>query len=331
MPRKEPEGAPLVTARVSEPQRAATLLRDGQLVAFPTETVYGLGARCDDDAAVRAIYRAKGRPDDNPLIVHIGKLDMLSTLSDRPPMAAYDLLDAFAPGPITVIVPASDQVSRVTTAGLPTVGIRIPEPEPTREMLSLVGVGVAAPSANRSGRPSPTTVEAVLEDLDGRIHGVLTGAPSRIGIESSIVDLTTDPPLLLRPGAICLSQIQSILPAARALDPRGAHTHRAPGLRHRHYAPRAAVSLIDPDEPVARLARDEAYISTAALGIHPNAASAEQLMVYPTAEALQQDFFEALRRCDRAGFVRIIVRKPPPASDGLAGLLDRMERAAGRS
>ena len=331
MPRNEPEGAPLKTARMSEPQRAATLLRDGQLVAFPTETVYGLGARCDDDAAVRAIYRAKGRPDDNPLIVHIGALDMLPTLSDRPPMAAYDLLDAFAPGPITVIVPASDQVSRVTTAGLPTVGIRIPEPEPTREMLSLVGTGIAAPSANRSGRPSPTTVEAVLEDLYGRIHGVLTGTPSRIGIESSIVDLTTDPPLLLRPGAISLSQIQSIVPAARALDPRGAHSHRAPGLRHRHYAPRATITLIGPDDLVTSLSRDEAYISTEAPGIDPKSTSPGQLVIYPTVEDLQQDFFEALRRCDRAGFVRIIVRKPLLTSDAVAGLLDRMERAAGRS
>lgn len=330
MSRFEPEGAPLETARVSEPQRAATLLRDGHLVAFPTETVYGLGARCDDDAAVRAIYRAKGRPDDNPLIVHIGAVDMLASLSEQPPEAAYDLLEAFAPGPITVIVPASDRVSRVTTAGLSTVGIRIPEPVRTREMLSLLDTGIAAPSANRSGRPSPTTVEAVLEDLDGRIHGVLIGAPSRIGIESSIIDVTTDPPLLLRPGAISLSQIQSIVPAARALDPRAGHTHRAPGLRHRHYAPRAAVTLIDPDEPVALLADNEAYISTAAPSMQPRSTTPGQLMVYPSIEALQQDFFEALRRCDRAGFARVIVRKPVSGSDDLAGLVDRMERAAGR-
>mgnify|MGYP000775350398 FL=1 len=189
------------------PQIAADLIRRGELVAIPTETVYGLGANGLDEAAVTKIFEAKGRPQDNPLILHICGAEQIELFCHDVPGAAYELAKKFWPGPLTMVLPARDCVPRRTTGGLSTVAVRCPDNAVTREIIRLAGVPIAAPSANISGKPSTTTAQHVLHDHDGKIAAIVDGGPCRVGVESTIVDLTEDRPRLLRPGGITPEQL----------------------------------------------------------------------------------------------------------------------------
>ncbi|RRR65549.1 MAG: threonylcarbamoyl-AMP synthase [Candidatus Viridilinea halotolerans] len=224
---------------------AAQLLRQGQLVAFPTETVYGLGADALCATAVAAIFAAKGRPAEDPLIVHLAELaDLPQVVASVPPLA-YQLAAAFWPGPLTLILPRGPAVPLAVTAGRDTVAVRIPDHPVARALLAATGRPLAAPSANRFGHTSPTTAAHVLADLDGRIAAVLDGGPTPIGVESSVLDLTTHPPALLRPGGVSLEQLQALIGTV-ALGPRptsGAGLV-APGLIERHYAPTSSLWLV---------------------------------------------------------------------------------------
>ena len=231
------------------PVLAAELIKGGQLVAIPTETVYGLGANGLDETAVAKIFEAKGRPQDNPLILHICGPEQIGLFCHHIPQKAYDLARAYWPGPLTMVLPARDSVPRRTTAGLDTVAVRCPDNAVTREIIRLSGVPIAAPSANLSGKPSTTTAEHVLHDHDGRIAAVVDGGPCRVGVESTIVDLTEDRPRLLRPGGITPEQLIAVLgdlvvdKAVTAQIDKDAVV-KAPGMKYRHYAPAEPVVIV---------------------------------------------------------------------------------------
>ena len=239
------------TKRLSQQdiQTAADLLRAGGLVGIPTETVYGLGANGLDPAAVGRIFQAKGRPQDNPLILHIPGADWLERYCRDIPAAAYELARRFWPGPLTMVLRRRDNVPDQVTAGLDTVGMRCPAHPLCRAVIQAADVPVAAPSGNTSGRPSPTTAAHMLEDMDGRIDAILDGGPCSVGVESTIVDLTCTPPRLLRPGGITLEQLRAALgevavdPAVTRLMGAGERP-RAPGMKYRHYAPKAPVTVV---------------------------------------------------------------------------------------
>ena len=228
---------------------AAGIIQQGGLVAFPTETVYGLGANGLDEASVAKIFEAKGRPQDNPLILHICGPEQIELFCHHIPQKAYDLARTYWPGPLTMVLPARDSVPRRTTAGLDTVAVRCPDNAVTREIIRLSGVPIAAPSANLSGKPSTTTAEHVLHDHDGRIAAVVDGGPCRVGVESTIVDLTEDRPRLLRPGGITPEQLIAVLgdlvvdKAVTAQIDKDAVV-KAPGMKYRHYAPAEPVVIV---------------------------------------------------------------------------------------
>ena len=231
------------------PAIAAELIRQGELVAIPTETVYGLGADGLNEAAVAKIFEAKGRPQDNPLILHIWDAKQMEQFCHDIPKAAYDLAKAFWPGPLTMVLPAREIVPKRTTGGLSTVALRCPDNAVTREIIRLSGVPIAAPSANISGKPSTTTAQHVLHDHDGKIAAVVDGGPCRVGVESTIVDLTEDRPRLLRPGGITPEQLVSVLgdlvvdKAVTAQIDKDAVV-KAPGMKYRHYAPSEPVVIV---------------------------------------------------------------------------------------
>ena len=228
---------------------AAEILRQGGLVGIPTETVYGLGANGLNPEAVSHIFQAKGRPQDNPLILHIPEASWLERYCKEIPLTAYQLAQAFWPGPMTMILKRKDIVPDVVTAGMDTVGMRCPSHPLCREIIALAQVPVAAPSGNTSGRPSPTTAEHMLEDMNGKIDAIVAGGPCSVGVESTIIDLTCQPPRLLRPGGITLEQLESVLgevavdPAVTRLMGAG-EKPKAPGMKFRHFAPKAPVTVV---------------------------------------------------------------------------------------
>lgn len=231
-------------------KEAAEILKRGGLVAFPTETVYGLGANALDEKAARKIYEAKGRPSDNPLIAHVADFEGIRPLVSRMPEMGRKLAEAFWPGPMTLVFPKSDLVPLGTTGGLDTVAVRMPSDPVARTLIRLAGVPVAAPSANTSGRPSPTRAEHVYQDMEGRIEMIIDGGPVGIGVESTIVDVTEDVPVLLRPGAVTMEMLESVVREVRIdpaiLGPVSPDLKpKAPGMKYRHYAPNADLTLVE--------------------------------------------------------------------------------------
>ena len=231
------------------PAIAAEILKNGGLVALPTETVYGLGANGLDERAVASIFEAKGRPGDNPLILHVAEPGDMERFCHHIPASAYALAEAFWPGPLTIVLPARPCVPKRTTGGLDTVAIRCPATQVTREIIRLAGVPVAAPSANISGKPSTTTAEHVRHDHDGRIDAIVDGGACQVGVESTIVDLTEDTPRLLRPGGISPEQLLAVLGdlvVDRAVTGQIDHDEvvKAPGMKYRHYAPQEPVVIV---------------------------------------------------------------------------------------
>lgn len=234
---------------IKELEQAIYILRKGGLVAFPTETVYGLGGNGLDEEAAQKIYAAKGRPSDNPLIIHISDIEALHELSCEIPQAAKQLAEAFWPGPLTMILKKSDKVPFGTTGGLDTVAIRMPGDSIALALIRESGVYIAAPSANTSGRPSPTKAEHVMEDLNGRIDMIIDGGPVGIGLESTIIDLTSDIPTILRPGYITQDMLKSVIGEIDmdhgVLDSLSDIKPKAPGMKYKHYAPKGDITIYE--------------------------------------------------------------------------------------
>ena len=318
--------------------QAGSLLAQGALVAFPTETVYGLGANARSEAAVQRIFAAKGRPSDNPLIVHIAKTQDLVELVQAVSPTAQKLIDRFWPGPLTLVFPKTDAVPDAVTAGLNSVAIRIPEHPWALEILEHAGVPVAAPSANRSGSPSATTWEAVRDDLDGRVEGIVCGPPTDIGLESTVVDTTRLHPRVLRPGKVSYEELKKVCPDMEPYrgdgpsnDPPAGndlssspHAPNSPGLRHRHYQPMARVQIVL--HPESTPPKKTCYI-----GMQPPVPAAGYLSycLVRTLEEYAQVLFDFFRKADRLGADRIECQQVPEIGLGTA-LMDRLKRASQR-
>jgi L-threonylcarbamoyladenylate synthase len=314
----------MITQRTDDPEKAARWLRAGDCVAFPTETVYGLGANALHPEAVAKIFEAKGRPTDNPLIVHLASVEQVERVAQDLSSAAWALLRAFSPGPLTCVVPKRDDVPSITTAGLDTVGVRVPALPVTHAFLKACAVPVAAPSANRSGRPSPTTWEAVRHDLDERIRGILIGPKSPTGIESTVIDTTTDPPVVLRPGAVSIEEARRIVPELSMADSVG-QKKRSPGTRHRHYAPDAAVEVASAEGAIP--GAQAAYLG---LNCPTRSGSWGHVVLASDVPDYAARLYAALRKFDAEGMDRVVCEPVEPTGLGRA-LMDRIRRAAGHA
>jgi L-threonylcarbamoyladenylate synthase len=312
------------TVLTDSPEHAAEFIRHGGVVAFPTETVYGLGADVFDESAIQKIFEAKQRPADNPLIAHVGNLVQIGELAADTSLAARKLIESFFPGPLTIVLPKTARVPRVATAGLETIGVRMPGNETARRFLSACGVPVVAPSANLSGRPSPTTWMAVLEDLDGRIDCILQGDQAEVGIESTVVDCTDDVPVVLRKGAVSIEQLREVVPEIVCLSAGDIATAaKSPGLKHKHYSPRAAVKLVEPGS--VHVTSTDAYIGMR----EPNGEPGFQ-RVCASLQEYAHSLFEFFRESDRRGMTRIVCEAVEEEGIG-AALMDRIRRAASTS
>lgn len=312
------------TAKIQSVGTAAEILGAGGIVAIPTETVYGLACDATNKAAVRRIYRIKGRPSDNPLIVHISKpaeIDQIAQIN-QPFVSA--LIDRFWPGPMTLVLKRKADFPDYVCADLDTVAVRCPDHDVFREIIEASGTPLAAPSANLSGRPSGTTWSAVLEDLEGTIDAVYLSDYVPLGIESTVIDCTTDVPVILRPGSLTVEEVRSVCPNL-AMSAADSTLLRSPGTTHEHYAPSADVQLVD--HPVAMT-----YGATAFIGLtHPEPSSGYALtMVCASIEEYAENLFSFFRRCDRLGIEVIHCEAVQPVRIGLA-LLDRIQRASTKS
>ncbi len=311
------------TKLTSSSDVAAHYIFSGEIVAFPTETVYGLGANVFDEAAIKKIFLAKGRPSDNPLIAHIGSLSQLDLLADDIPPAAAKLIDGFFPGPLTIVLPKRDDVPAIATAGLDTIGVRMPLHQLALSFIRACRMPLVAPSANLSGKPSPTTWQAVKMDLDGRIACILKGEPTDVGLESTVVDCTGEEPVVLRAGAITLEQLQEVIPQIQ-LAKLAAHAPvRSPGLKYKHYAPQAQVVIVA-EANAAIPAIDAAFI-----GLHSpqNRSAFQRVQRCADVAEYAQKVFQFFRDCDAAGVNVIYCEAVSETGLGLA-LMDRIKRAA---
>lgn len=329
---------------------AAEVLRAGGLVAFPTETVYGLGANALDTNAADSIYSAKGRPSDNPLIVHIADTDALPGLVSSIPAAAPELMEVFWPGPLTLVMPKSDRIPSVITAGLDTVAIRMPSHPIALALIKKAGIPVAAPSANSSGRPSPTLAKHVMEDMNGKVDIIIDGGSSRVGVESTVLDLTAEPPMVLRPGGVTLEQLRKLLGVVN-IDPSltkgiaGNIIPRSPGMKYRHYAPKAAMLLVQGpyERVVSEIGRRASLCvgegtATGILTTDETAAYYEPALhtscrflsmgsrLHP--ETLASNLFKCLREFDERKVDVILAEAPETGGIGSA-VMNRMIKAAG--
>ncbi len=308
---------------------ASLVLRQGGLVVFPTETVYGLGANALDARAVMKIFEAKGRPPDNPLIVHVAEISeagRVAFLSDT----ARKLMSRFWPGPLTLVLPARENVPAEVRANLPTVAVRMPAQPVAMELIRLAEVPVAAPSANLSGRPSPTDAEAATEDLGEKVDIILDGGATRVGVESTVLDVTGDRSVLLRPGGVSIEMLEGFL-GYRPLLPGGEEgiARRSPGTRYRHYAPRIPL-LLREDECVWGKVEGWEPEYRAYVGIRPPVGSFGFVLLFADLEAYARGLFSSLRQLERSGARVIVADWPEEARVGLA-LRDRLKRASGSS
>lgn len=325
---------------------AVELLRAGKLVAFPTETVYGLGGDAYDKTASARIYAAKGRPSDNPLIVHIAEVSELKKLARDIPDTAYTLADRFWPGPLTMILNKKDVIPKETTGGLDTVAIRMPSHPIARRLIQECGLPIAAPSANASGRPSTTKAEHVIEDLNGRIDMIIDGGSSDIGLESTIVDLTCSPALILRPGYITIEMLREVIPDIaydKAVIKRvrdDSIVAKAPGMKYKHYAPKGDLTIYEGSPEAVIAAINAAAAGKAAQGYKVGVlASREYADRYTTGtveivgaradeESIAAKLFDALRDFDKKGIEFIYAESFESDNLGQA-IMNRLLKAAG--
>lgn len=322
-------------------QEAARILREGGLVAFPTETVYGLGADAMNDEAVGKVYAAKGRPSDNPMIVHIASPAELLTLTDSVTEDMEKLARAFWPGPLTMVVAAKPAVSRITTGGLDTVAVRMPDNEITLRLIREAGMPLAGPSANLSGHPSPTSAAHVYDDLQGRIDAVIQGESCRVGIESTVVDMTAAEPVILRPGVITAAELGAVLHKAVTIDPAvlqkpTIHSDgslletgddfkpKSPGMKYKHYAPKAEMIIFNGEPEKVRLAIAAEKLARVEFGQKVG------VLIYDSdkPEEAAHEFFSQLRAFDKSGVDVILAAALKEDGVGLA-VMNRMFKSAG--
>ena len=308
--------------------RAAAILRAGGLVAFPTETVYGLGAVATDARAVARIFEAKERPHFDPLILHLGSADWLDRCVASVSPEAGRLAERFWPGPLTLVLPKRENIPDIVTSGLPTVAVRMPAHPVARALIAAVGLPVAAPSANRFGQISPTTAQAVQEELGARVDLILDGGPTQLGIESTIVALDKTGPRLLRPGPVTLEELCECLGRDVAVASATGATPESPGMLLRHYAPRTLLQLLD--APAAGFPVRERRVGLLAFRSVPAShgfAAVETLSATGDLREAAANLFAALRRLDAAGMDVIVAETVPEAGLGRA-IMDRLRKAA---
>lgn len=317
-------------------KRASEILKSGGIVAVPTETVYGLAASAYSDSAINAVFQAKGRPQDNPLIVHISRLDMLKDVARDIPDVAYECAKAFWPGPFTMVLPKGDSVANSVSAGLDTVAVRFPSDKTICDIIAQSGLPLAAPSANTSGKPSPTTAAHVIDDLDGKIDAVVIGGDCEVGVESTVVSLTSQKPRLLRPGAVTPEQLKRVLPDLVIDDAvleqlKQGEKAASPGMKYKHYAPKTEAFLVEgcsnsfvrfvnEKTDCAAVCFDEEYYN---INI--------QKMSYGSKRdenTLAQNLFSCLRDVDDLAANRVYIHAPSKDGVGLA-VYNRLIRACG--
>lgn len=321
-------------------KEAAKVICEGGIVAFPTETVYGLGANALNSEAVLKIFEAKGRPQDNPLIVHVADFDISKLVKSIPPLAKK-LMDKFWPGPLTIIFNKSDVIPDRTSAGLKTIGIRMPENETARKLISYSKVPIAAPSANISGKPSPTDVQRCIEDLSGKVDFILGEKPSKVGVESTIVDCTVNPPCVLRPGGITLEMLIEIEPSIY-IDPlvmekpKGNLKPKAPGMKYRHYAPKAPLTIFE--GPLNKVVEEINLRSNKGLRVgilctdetkdRYNCGEIISLGSRKNLKEIAKNLFESLRKFDDLG-VEVIYSEAFSFDDMGTAIMNRLQKSAG--
>lgn len=330
-------------------EEAAEYLRKGELVAFPTETVYGLGALINDESALKKIYEAKGRPQDNPLIVHICEVKQLYELVSEVNSKAFDLIQNFWPGPLTLIfnkkaivgeLESENSVacSQILSAGLPTIALRLPANETARKLIEIAGVPIAAPSANLSGKPSATSYKHVLEDFDGLISCVLkdtdTSSPAK-GLESTVIDCTSEPFRVLRLGSIELEELEKIMPLDLSALKGKTDKPASPGMKYRHYAPKAKVVLLEGSNnedfaktEISSEKRDDKEQPSAYIGLTtPPNELFEKVCLCNSLKVYAENLFAFFRECDNENIKTVYCEMPPP--DGLGRtIIDRLQKAA---
>ncbi len=316
-------------------KKAANIINRGGLVAFPTETVYGLGAAATDPEAVNRIYEAKGRPADNPLIVHVSDPAQLKTVARDLPEKAFKLTERFWPGPLSLVLPRAEGLPALVSAGLPSVAVRMPDHRTALELIRLSGVPIAAPSANRSGKPSPTTYRHVLEDLTGRIEAVIKSAPCSVGVESTVLDLTGETPLILRPGGVSREELEETLGCRVAVAGLKSFPGKplSPGMKYRHYSPRAALILVA-GHPEKRFALVKAlayrYRSLGLKVGYLNPSIRDDLKQKVDPERLAATLYELMRRMDQQEIDIILAEEIEITGIGLA-VMNRLKKAATRT
>nr|WP_328703160.1 L-threonylcarbamoyladenylate synthase [Alkalihalobacterium elongatum] len=325
--------------KLNEIKEAALWIKEGEVVAFPTETVYGLGGNALIDEAIEKIFRAKGRPSDNPLIVHVASKDQVRMLVSEIPDRAEKLMDAFWPGPLTIVLPSNHSVSPRVTANLHTIAIRIPDHPVALALLEEANVPVAAPSANVSGKPSPTTAQHVKHDLNGRIKGIVDGGQTGVGVESTVVDCTEAVPVILRPGGITKNQLEHVVGPVKvdpALEQEGS-TPRSPGVKYTHYAPNAEMYLVEQYTQRMQQVVDEFRNAGKRVGVlttHEGASNYEADLVIPCGfrkdlETVATHLYGTLRQFDEHEIDLILAETFPKEGVGVA-IMNRLEKAAGK-
>ena len=327
-----------------EIQEAAEIIKNGGTVVFPTETVYGLGADGLNSEAVKKIFEAKGRPQDNPLIIHVSSKD-LNLYAEEVPQIANKLVEKFWPGPLTIILKKKDIVPNETSASLDSIGIRMPNNEIALKLIELIETTIAAPSANISGRPSPTDLQRCVEDLDGKVDCILGGEQSDIGVESTIVDCTVNPPLVLRPGGVTLEMLREIDPninidPAIMKKPEPNLKPKAPGMKYRHYAPKAKVTIVSGNK--------KNTIEKIKEMVHYNIEKKKKVCILTVDEnekeysegikislgslndlsTVARNLFETLRKCDDIGADVVFAESFEQKGVGIA-IMNRLNKAAG--
>lgn len=318
----------------TEVDEGVRLLKAGEVIAIPTETVYGLAGDATNDVAIKKIFEAKGRPSDNPLIVHVATVEQAERFAQTIPPVARRLMEAFWPGALTIILPSNGRASSLVTAGLDSIGLRMPDHPAALDLIRTSGLGLAAPSANRSGRPSPTSARHVADDLTGRIAGIMDGGPTGIGVESTVIDCTAEPATILRPGGVTKEAIEAVIGPvildANLSDETAAP--RSPGMKYTHYAPSAPLYLVEGGrEDLVRvvMARQEAGKRVGALVFDEATTPADVTLSLGTSmETAAQRLYEALRKFDETDVEEIYVNRIEPTGVALA-VYNRLYKAAG--
>ncbi|MCI2062440.1 MAG: threonylcarbamoyl-AMP synthase [Eubacteriaceae bacterium] len=314
-------------------KKCAEIIRKGGLVAFPTETVYGLGADAFNEDACRRVYEAKGRPSDNPLIVHIARASDIGQLTPRLSEDIVKLIDNFWPGPLTLVVKKKDTISKTVSGGLDTVAIRLPDSEATRALINWAGTPIVGPSANTSGRPSPTKAEHVLHDLDGRIDAIIDEGDCRVGIESTVLDMTGDVPTILRPGIVTRENLEAALGKTVELDPTLTagkpadedFKPKAPGMKYKHYAPKADMLIVEGNREDVKNEVERLRVLNEKLGNKVGILLFEE----KTFNEAAHEFFADLRDMDEQGVDMILAGALSDAEGVGFAVMNRMLKSAG--